>query len=260
MNPDYMNPDHREPQWIDIPGAHNVRDVGGLPAQSGRTRSGVLLRGDNLDDITEDGMQVVVEGLRLGSVIDLRTPDEAPDAHERIVAAGIAQLRLPLIDLSGTTSPSALREQYGDDSPKVYQHMLEQAGPAIVSILDFVLEDGHLPTLVHCAAGKDRTGITVAVLLAVAGVDENAIVTDYVATGQRLARVRESLQRKEVYRGIDMSRAPLDVPPGPIEGVLHALTAEPGGVVGFLIRHGATTAAIDRWRTAILATDGDPLD
>lgn len=242
----------KSPQWIDVSGAHNVRDIGGLPARSTRTRSGVLLRGDHLDDITDVGFEVVMKQLKLRALIDLRTANEAPDPHARLVAAGVSQLRLPLIDLSGTTSPSALREKYPDDSARVYQHMLEQAGPAIVRILNFLLEDSHLPALIHCAAGKDRTGITVAVLLAAANVDAAAIVADYVATEQRLERVRASLMQKDAYRDMKLENAPLTVPAAPIEGVLDALRTEPGGPAGFLLRHGAADDAVTRWQALLL--------
>lgn len=229
-----------------------MRDVGGLPAGTTQTRSGVLLRGDHLDDITDAGFAVVINELKLRALIDLRTPHEAPDPHARLATAGVFQLRLPLIDLSGTTSPSALREKYPDDGARVYQHMLEEAGPAIVRILHFLLEDSHLPALIHCAAGKDRTGITVAVLLAAANVDAAAIVADYVATEQRLERVRASLLQKETYRAMQLEQASTGVPAAPIEGVLAALSEESGGAIGFLRRHGASEDAVARWPSVLV--------
>src|SRR5215207_6511551 len=196
------------PRWVELAGAHNVRDLGGLSAGGRRVRSGVLLRGDHLDDVTDDDLRV-------------------------------------------------LRDEFGDDVAGVYRHMLEVAAPELVAILQFVVEEHHAPALVHCAAGKDRTGITVAVLLAAAGVDEPGIVADYVATGERLDRIRAALARRELYRHMQRSvPANTTITSTAIEGVLDALRTEDGGAEGFLVRHGAPRDTVDRWRELLLEPAG----
>jgi protein-tyrosine phosphatase len=140
--------------------------------------------------------------------------------------------------------------------------MLAQAAPVLVQILRFLVSRERLPALVHCAAGKDRTGITVAVLLAAAGVDDADIVADYTVTGLRLARVNASLARRAGYRVPDPPPQPALLPETPIRTVLAALHATYGGAEQFLINHGTTPAELDRWRALLLqdAPDDDRED
>lgn len=81
--------------WLDLEGAHNVRDLGGLPAGAGRTRCGVLLRGDAIDALTEADVRLLVDDVGLAQVIDLRTAAERTERSERrLAAAGIEVVEL----------------------------------------------------------------------------------------------------------------------------------------------------------------------
>ena len=241
------------PRWVELTGAHNVRDLGGLPAGNRRVRPGVLLRGDSLDAVTDADLAVLRDEVGLQTVIDLRTAREAPEVGEWVGTLGLTRLHLPLVDLTGTTSPRRVREELGDDIGAVYRRMLTEAGPNLVRILGFLVEDGHTPALVHCAAGKDRTGIAVAVLLAAAEVEDAAIVADYAATGERLDRVRAALAQRELYRQLRSDSSPavvLEV--RAIEAVLGALREHEGGAAGFLVAHGADPAQVAGWRDLLL--------
>jgi protein-tyrosine phosphatase len=236
------------PRWIELSGASNVRDVGGLRAGPRVVRHGVLLRSDHLDDATPEDLALLGGELGVRGVVDLRVDAEAPrppawDVH------GVDVLPLPLFDLSGTTDRSAFR----GDPADAYGAMLELASASLVEILRFVVRPQGTPVLVHCAAGKDRTGITVAVLLAVAGVDQDQIVADYLATGERLQRVRAQLATKTAYDA--MATNPLLVQPmtaEPIERVLQTIAAHAGGAEGYLVAHGATPDEVQRWRQLVL--------
>ncbi|MCU1594876.1 MAG: protein tyrosine/serine phosphatase [Frankiales bacterium] len=236
------------PAWVELAGASNVRDVGGLRAGDRVVRSGVLLRSDHLDDATTDDIALLAGDLGLRGVIDLRVGSEDPkppswDPH------GVELLALPLFDLSGTTDRSAFR----GDQAQSYAAMLELASASLVAILGFVAQlDG--PVVIHCAAGKDRTGITVAVLLALAGVDEADIVADYLATDERLHLVRAQLAKKPAYDS--MATNPLlaeAMTAEPIERVLQVLRDHPGGAEGYVLAHGATPAQVERWRQRVLS-------
>jgi protein-tyrosine phosphatase len=233
--------------WVELAGASNVRDVGGLQAGDRVVRGGVLLRSDHLDDATPDDLALLADDLGLRAVIDLRGEAEDPrppawDTH------GVDVLPLPLFDLSGTTDRSAFRGAPAD----AYAAMLDLAGDALVAILELVAHaDG--PVLVHCAAGKDRTGIVVAVLLSLAGVDEAEVVADYLATGERLDRIRAALATKSAYDG--MATNPMlteGMTAQPITRVLEVLGAHAGGAEGYLVAHGAIPADIQRWRERVL--------
>jgi protein-tyrosine phosphatase len=70
------------PSWIDLVGAHNVRDLAGLTAGRRRVRRGVLLRGDHPDMLTDDDLAVLRDVVGLRGIVDLRTVREAPVAQE----------------------------------------------------------------------------------------------------------------------------------------------------------------------------------
>jgi protein tyrosine/serine phosphatase len=247
------------PAWIKLIGAHNVRDLGGLPAAGGTVRPGVLLRGDNLDNLTVDDIALLRDVVGLRGVVDLRAPFEEPQAAEWFTEVGITWMHEPLMDFTGLTDPGALREAIGDDYSKLYAFMLEKAGPGLARILAFLIADGRTPALVHCAAGKDRTGITTAVLLRLAGVSRDAIVADYLATGERLPAIRAALMQRETYRHLQdsvgsddsLGRALL-IDPRAINSVLDTVEAAPGGVEGFLLANGATSEEIGLWRDMII--------
>lgn len=235
-------------RWIELAGASNVRDVGGLRAGERLVRRGVLLRSDHLDDATADDIALLAGDLGLRGVIDLRVGFEDPrppawDGH------GVEVLPLPLFDLSGTTDRSAFQ----GDPADAYAAMLELASASLVAILRFVVRPEGTPVLIHCAAGKDRTGIAVAVLLSLAGVDHEEIVADYLATGERLDRVRAQLASKAAYDR--MATNPMlaeGMTADPIERVLEVISSHVGGAEGYVVGHGASPAEVQRWRELVL--------
>jgi protein tyrosine/serine phosphatase len=239
-------------QWIDLDGAHNVRDVGGLRAGDRTVRPRVLLRGDHLDDLSPAAADRLCDEIGLRAVVDLRAHWEEPQAGAWAEGRGIDRLHLPLIDM---TRVDAARHPHADDrerSVAVYERMLLRAAPALVDILRFVTTGPRTPVLVHCAAGKDRTGITVAVLLAAAGVAYDDIVADYVVTGERLARIRANLSRRPIYQYL--SEPPPEPAPllaDPIQAVLASLD-EFGGSLAFLREHGAPDEALSAWPEILL--------
>jgi hypothetical protein len=102
--------------------------------------------------------------------------------------------------------------------------------------------------LVHCAAGKDRTGVVVALALDAAGVDRDAVVADYLATGERIDAIMARLISSPTYRaeleGHDPQRhAPL---PGTIERVLELVEERFGGSRAWLGSHGLDRSDLER--------------
>jgi protein-tyrosine phosphatase len=241
-------------RWVELAGAHNVRDLGGLPAAGDRRiRPGVLFRGDHLDDVTEADLAVLRDAVGLRAIVDLRAAREAPVPAAWLGSLGVARLHLPLVDLGGTTDRSQLREEFRNDIAGAYERMLDIFAPNLVPILEFLVEGGHTPALVHCAAGKDRTGITVAVLMAAAGVEEPGIVADYVATGERLDRIRAALARHEPYRHLKDDAGPeFGVFSAAIERVLAIVGSHEGGAPGYLVAHGADPRTLAAWQEMLL--------
>lgn len=218
----------------------NVRDLGGLLLLGGgTTRSGVLLRGDAPYD--GDGPPPGIDWPP-STVIDLRAARErdwAPYAwpagtvvhHKELYDAG---------DLSAVPEVGGLMA--------VYRGMIDTAASAIAGLVDVVPWDG--PTLLHCTAGKDRTGVSVAALLLLAGVEERAVVADYVVTEAAMERIVARMHARQL---VDAGRIRADWALAPAEAVgllVGRVTTWPGGVRGWFLDHGASAQAIDRFTAA----------
>jgi protein-tyrosine phosphatase len=113
----------------------------------------------------------------------------------------------------------------------------------------------HGATIAHCAAGKDRTGVVCALALSVAQVVPEAIVADYVATSERMARVLARLRATPTYADtLDDRDLDRHLPQAEsMQTFLGYLDAEYGGALGWLSRHGWTDADTDALRARLLA-------
>lgn len=172
-----------------VPGAVNFRDVGGLPAGPARTRSGVLYRSGNLARLKDEGVAALA-GLGIRRIIDLRADEEVAHAPSRIDGLTVQTQRVPLF-LGSVTS------FFADDIPlaEMYRRLVDDSADRVVEVVRGIVADQ--PVLVHCTVGKDRTGVTVALALAAAGVESEAVVADYARTEELLPgwRNRSVLQR-----------------------------------------------------------------
>ncbi|MDT7573030.1 MAG: protein-tyrosine phosphatase [Actinomycetota bacterium] len=233
-------------RWIELDGAVNVRDLGGLPtADGGAITRGVLLRADNLQGLSEKDVRRLVDDQDLRTVIDLRTPAEVDaEGPGPLVEAGLRHVNLDLIpgwdpqrsDAVGRIVPHEQRE--AGDMSHYYLGYLDDAPDQVVQALrELVTSDGA--AIVHCAAGKDRTGVVIALALAVAGVPREDIVEDYALTAERIEAIHARLASSPTYAE-DMKRRPLaDMTPHALS-MRHFLDRvdERGGVAAWLTANG----------------------
>jgi protein-tyrosine phosphatase len=161
-----------------VPGAVNFRDTGGLHAGSGVTRDGVLFRSGDLSRVHDAGI-AALRTLGIRRVIDLRADDEVARSPSTLRPLGATVQHVPLFFGSVTSF-------FANDVSlaEMYRHIVDDAGDAVVAAVRGVLADQ--PVLVHCTVGKDRTGVTVALMLAAAGVDTDDVVADYARTERLL--------------------------------------------------------------------------
>ncbi|WP_009480567.1 tyrosine-protein phosphatase [Rhodococcus sp. JVH1] len=217
----------------------NLRDLGGLPATDGRrTRPGVLYR--SALPIAGDTFPTTVATWPARTVIDLRSPREFAKAPHPLRSSDTTVFQVPLMSDDDVSQP-----HQGRLIADVYQGVLDNSGPGLARILD-IASTAQPPVLLHCAAGKDRTGIAIALLLRIAGVEPDDIVADYLSTNEhmdavlaRIARVAPELASTDR----DLAGAV----PGAIHGVLERWEAFPGGIVRWLGGHGATNQMLGRW-------------
>jgi len=257
--------------WITLQGAVNARDVGGLPTADGATiRPGALIRSASLGHLTEADVRHLVGDLGVRRVVDLRTDIEVdrdgpgpmhaqPDVvihHLSLYPDTADRTELPPGPVAG--SPDPLLPWQGqrfaaEHSPVVaaYLRYLEQRPDSIVAALRAIAEPAGA-TLVHCAAGKDRTGMVVALALTVAGVPRELIAADYAHTQSQIAAIVGHLARSDLY-GFEVGQ-PEKIPPASapvMVAVLEAIDTDLGGVLAWLARHGWTDADTERLRSKL---------
>lgn len=248
------------PRWIALEGAVNVRDLGGLPARGGRTRPGVLLRGDNMAGLTPADVTILVERHRLSRLIDLRSSVELiASGPSPLLAAGITHDHLPLLpDADLARRRRAIQERWASGQPTAFAAGYEEyldLGLASIAAAFATLAAGGVPALVHCTAGRDRTGALVAILLDAAGVDRTAIVADYAATAERATAlaVRLAGMSGREQEAVLATAARLATHPQTMENLLAHLDAEHGGSIGLLRTAGISKAQLAEWEHILVA-------
>ncbi|MFB4310351.1 tyrosine-protein phosphatase [Actinomadura sp. GTD37] len=249
-------------RWIELDGAVNARDLGGLPTTDGRsTRRGRVLRSDNLQDLSVADVRLLLDDYALKNVIDLRSDAEVrlegPGPLTRIPTVTVHQLSL-FSEGGRHTDVAADVDKalpWQDRTTGHYLGYLADRGDSIVAALRVMTRtDGS--SLVHCAAGKDRTGVVCALALDVTGVTREAIVADYAQTGERLEAVLNRLRGSDTYAA-DLDSRPADThrPHAALmEKLFTRVDEEFGGTLGWLSGHGWTPEDTDALRERLLST------
>lgn len=239
-------------RWLPFDGLSNARDVGGLPLEGGgHVRSGVLLRTESLEALSVADVSRLTGLLGVRQVLDLRKDGEVLRVGRGALHdAGVETHRLSFIPEEGRGLP----EIDGDIDPVVHNYLgyLIDRGPNVVAGLRRIagLSDGA--TVVHCAAGKDRTGVLVALALSAAGVQRDDVVADYALSA---TRIDDMFRRWSVAEGLPMPEAAeLDRHRPRAEvmaGFLHQLDRRYGGPVGWLQANGLTDDELARLRARL---------
>ncbi|SDI81644.1 Protein tyrosine/serine phosphatase [Frankineae bacterium MT45] len=261
------------PQWIDLDGAVNVRDVGGMTTADGRqVRSGRLIRSDNLQDLSPKDLRLLVDELGVRAVSDLRTGHEVsaegPGPMNR--EPGVLIEHNSLFSEAGQNTDAAAAEDEADEIDPVeaaltapdpmllpwqirdskhdyanrgavdvyWRYLLDRPDSIVASLRLIARTDGAV--IVHCAAGKDRTGVVVAMTLAALGVRPEQIVADFALTADRIELIFARLGASPTYvrdvadGEIDKHRPRAET----MESLLLRLDQEMGGAAGWLATHG----------------------
>lgn len=229
-----------------VDGTYNFRDVGGLPAGAGSTRSGVLYRSGNLAGVTDAGAaQLAALGLR--AIVDLRDDDEVAHAPSRAGGADIRRVPLFLGSVA-----SFFEQDLSLDA--MYRALVDDCVPRVVEAVRAVAT--QQPVLVHCTVGKDRTGVTVALALAAAGVDEDAVVDDYARTAANLPpeRNRAVMARlSALYPDVRHLEELTTQSPAPVmRRLLDDLTERYGSPADYLLANGMIDEELAGLRDALV--------
>jgi len=186
-----------------IDGAFNFRDAGGARTTSGRPiASGWLYRSGNLDTVTPAGW-VALHRLGVRRVVDLRLDRELTKPPLAAPGPATMTLRAPVwggddpgdgvlerLARTGGVTPSEALQAYADDKVSGYLRIIEHEPRAIGVAVEALAGAGTDAAVLHCAAGKDRTGIIIALLLLSLGVPQEQVGRDYVSSRSGISPAR----------------------------------------------------------------------
>jgi protein-tyrosine phosphatase len=229
---------------LDFPSLLNARDLGGYPTTDGATtRWRSLLRSDDLAQLTLAGVQAFATS-GIETVVDLRWPEEV-EASPTPVTRVLKHIRYEQISLLART-PEEWRVRRADSTAKELWNraMLEVVRSELKEVLRVIAAASPGPLLFHCVAGKDRTGLIAALMLALADVVPEAIAYDYAAS-------TENLREAYLQRYADAKpEAIVDAVQCPEEGVHNMLAylAKFGGARAYLEEIGMSREEIERLR------------
>jgi protein-tyrosine phosphatase len=233
------------------PGLLNLRDVGDVPAASGRRvplgrlyRSDAPMLGDPDPELRPWPPRTVV---------DLRSPGEGRSGAHPLHSERTRVVNIPLFRRLDPGQLASQRRAEPPDLSTIYRRLLRASAVNLVAVAEVIAESPG-PVLLHCAAGKDRTGVATAVALAAVGVTPEAIVADYLHTERsldgllgRLALSWSEHQREARLRRLTVDRPDLmQAPAAAIEAVLETLGAWPGATAGWLLDHGLAESGLER--------------
>ncbi len=238
-------------------GCCNIRDLGGLAAADGtRIRRGALVRSDSPCRLTAAGRAALVaHGVR--TVLDLRASDELarlpnPFAVQTAEEGWPCFVHVPLFEMSDTATVAALdedRDQYGPNKA-----LLDRCGSAVAAALRAIVAAPEGGVLVHCFAGKDRTGLVVALTLAVSGVAAETIAADYALSDAYLKPIYEEMLAECDGDEEAIARMTLRFrsDPAVMLRTLAYLDWKHGGPEGYLRGFGLTTGDLAALRRRVL--------
>jgi protein-tyrosine phosphatase len=244
---------------LPLKGTFNVRDVGGYRTTDGRqVKWKTLLRGDALHGLDDEG-RVHLASYGLQSSIDLREDDERAAAPDRFDGE-VRSISVPLFSLGASTLMGETLDRTNLTTLEdVYRLLVHTRGEALVAAIRELADPANVPAIVHCSAGKDRTGVVIALVLAVLGVPDDVIAADFAATSLflnedfRLALLTRS---EALRRDSTVVERMLSCEPDLILGILAEIRIEYGDIAVYLGQHGLELEELRSLRTVLLSHPG----
>lgn len=248
----------------EIDGTFNFRDLGGLPLTSGeKVRSGVLFRSDALSSVTAAGLAALAAS-PIGVVVDFRTPEEQAAAPDRLPdsrpfqTVNLSILEGALADaaksmLAGSPDPEALAHALSalPSLSEMYVGMLKHGASSFAEVAKLIAASRDAPSavLVHCTAGKDRTGVATALILSAVGVEHDAIVADYALSQTNLAgtwatNMLTAVSSAGLPPTPDLSVLITGTPPAAIETALAWIKTNYSTAADYLVSGGLSSAEL----------------
>ncbi|MFB7620292.1 tyrosine-protein phosphatase [Kitasatospora sp. NPDC056181] len=225
-------------------GCLNVRDLGGIRTTGGgRTAHRAIVRADNLDRLTAEGWDTLLDhGIR--TVVDLRNIEEYKPLLP--LPEGVELIRVPLDELAGP----AWWETYGrlDGTPLALRPYLDHCAHAAAELVTTIAGARPGGLVVHCGAGRDRTGLAALLLLALVGAEPSEIVADYLLSAPNVRPLYGMLGLPDQHLRIDAVLAEAGTT---AEAALYA-TLDGFDPAGYLLAAGVDPADLAAVRARLL--------
>lgn len=269
--PDVLTSAAKGETIMNIDGLYNFRGTGGLPLTTGgTTRDGVLYRSAALGALTPNGLEELA-ATDIGVVVDFRTQTERDAAPDRVPSSrpiqvvNLSLLQGAMSDMARDLAPTGAapsQEQIAQALSMLptlgdlYTSMLTDGAPQFTEVARFIAtgtDAAPSGVLVHCTAGKDRTGVATALMLEAAGVEREAVVADYASSAANLAGPWADGMLKQITdAGIPLTPTlqtlVTGTPPEAIEQALGWVDENHGGAAEYLRSGGLTDPELQSLR------------
>jgi protein-tyrosine phosphatase len=234
---------------LHFPRLLNARDLGGLRTRNGeRTREESLLRTDDLCKLTPEGERALL-AYGVTTVIDLRWPEEL-EARPTPFRGGAGTVRYAHVSLLDGSEKAWSSKTPGVPKERWNCVVLDHSEREIAEVLRIVADAPQGVVLFHCAAGKDRTGVIAAMLLAAAGVEPSEIAADYAISTEYIRDAYLAAHPRESW---DAVLEDVRCPPEQIHNMMAHLESRYGGALGYLRQIGLSGNEIARIRSRLLS-------
>ena len=243
-------------RWLYVPGAYNVRDLGGYPTKDGNTtRWQTFIRADSLDNLNEWATnRLVAYGVR--TAVDLRSTQETIDAPNAFVS--VEGVECYHVNIIGDTDPPGFDElrsgklSTAEWTSRLYRVLIDRRQEAICEALARLARVAGHTSIFHCETGTDRTGIIAALLLGLVGVPEKTITEDYVLSAIGVRRRFLFEGTPEYLIGKDLNHPMRLAPRVAMENTLLYLRDQYGGIQPYVEHIGLTARQIAHIRSVLL--------
>lgn len=196
---------------IELEGTSNFRDIGGyLNSDISQINFGKIFRSDNLARLTNSDWEII-DRLGIGQIIDLRHNEEK--ARSQTIppkGLGIEITEIPIdVEIFGRSEllehilSKEIKKITDEDMAQMYQDLLSKFRSELTHVVTLLLDPSKKSKIVHCTAGKDRTGLSVALVLLMCNVPQPQIMSDFLLsnafrTPARIAALSEKLKSHQV--------------------------------------------------------------
>ncbi|CAO3644320.1 unnamed protein product [Cunninghamella blakesleeana] len=234
------------PRWIDVKGVKNFRDIGGWPIKdgSGYIRERIVFRCGHLADISEEGIEIL-KRLNVIAAFDFRSDPEVERQGVGPTIQGLTRYPSAMFT-EADYSPAALASRWKGyfegplGFPKVYNIILEkskeQFRKIFLHMLDHHSNESTKSLIIHCTAGKDRTGVFIMLLLGLCGVDEEIIAREYSLSNLGYWEPEDHLEKRAELLGttVENMRMVMSAPYLAMKETIRQLNERYGSAEGYL--------------------------